>query len=78
MYVTCDKCGKHYDDAQCWTICPHYSLDKYAHGDWCQLVVFNLRTDEKTHTNIMRLKEALLAGNMACEFWTGIYWPSTV
>lgn len=32
MYVTCDKCGKHYDDAQCWTICPHYSLDKLDDG----------------------------------------------
>lgn len=27
MRVKCDDCGKIYDDARCWTICPHHSLD---------------------------------------------------
>lgn len=27
MYVTCEKCGRFYDDAERWTICPHRSLD---------------------------------------------------
>jgi hypothetical protein len=26
----CVKCGRAYDDAQCWTICPHMPLD----GTW--------------------------------------------
>jgi hypothetical protein len=27
MIVKCPDCGKSYDDAQRWTICPHHSLD---------------------------------------------------
>lgn len=26
MYVRCEKCGRNYDDAKCWTICPHGPL----------------------------------------------------
>lgn len=26
MIVTCDKCDRTYDDATCWTICPHNPL----------------------------------------------------
>lgn len=26
MNVQCDKCLRHYDDAQCWTTCPHGPL----------------------------------------------------
>lgn len=26
MYVTCEKCGKHYNDEFKWTICPHRHL----------------------------------------------------
>lgn len=28
MRMICDKCDKVYDDARCWTICPHPSLDE--------------------------------------------------
>jgi hypothetical protein len=24
MNVKCNSCGKDYDDAECWTICPHH------------------------------------------------------
>jgi hypothetical protein len=24
--VSCGKCGRTYDDAECWTICPHTPL----------------------------------------------------
>jgi hypothetical protein len=27
MYVICQKCGRSYDDANQWTICPHSPLD---------------------------------------------------
>lgn len=27
MHVQCAECEKKYDDAKCWTICPHPSLD---------------------------------------------------
>lgn len=28
--MNCERCGRAYDDAQCWTICPHMPLD----GTW--------------------------------------------
>jgi hypothetical protein len=34
MIVLCLKCGRYYDDAVCWTICPHgpleHGLDEYC------------------------------------------------
>ena len=32
MIVTCEKCQLFYDDASCWTICPHNPLDR-RHDD---------------------------------------------
>lgn len=32
MRVKCPDCGKMYDDAQCWTICPRHSLDWGSKG----------------------------------------------
>lgn len=26
MIITCDKCARQFDDATCWTICPHNPL----------------------------------------------------
>lgn len=34
MYVPCDKCGRRYDDAQQWTICPHGPLE-FPIDDYC-------------------------------------------
>jgi hypothetical protein len=28
MLVWCEQCGKRYDDARYWTICPHYRLEE--------------------------------------------------
>lgn len=33
MIVRCEDCGKMYDDAKCWTICPHPSLNRHI-GDY--------------------------------------------
>ena len=34
MYVKCEKCGRTYDDAARWTICPHGPLGA-AYDDYC-------------------------------------------
>jgi hypothetical protein len=34
MYLNCDGCGRGYDDAKQWTICPHSPLG-YAVDDLC-------------------------------------------
>src|SRR4051812_15648923 len=34
MWITCDKCHRGYDDASCWTICPHGPLG-FANDDYC-------------------------------------------
>jgi hypothetical protein len=34
MTVQCDKCGRFYDDAECWTLCPHGPL-AFPLNDYC-------------------------------------------
>lgn len=36
MIVTCEKCQRFYDDASCWTICPHNPLYRSADSVLCR------------------------------------------
>jgi hypothetical protein len=36
MMVTCPKCKDRFDDARCWTICPHNSLDVAHDEPYCR------------------------------------------
>jgi hypothetical protein len=36
MIVSCPQCRKRYDDAQCWTICPHSPLHVAADAPYCR------------------------------------------
>ena len=36
MVVFCQECETHYDDARCWTICPHNPLDRGADQRACR------------------------------------------
>ena len=55
MTIDCRYCGKRFDDARCWTICPHESLmsDKHLNQKdramklLGKAVVFNHMPDEK-------------------------------
>ena len=34
MWVICETCKKSYDDAKCWTLCPHGPIE-FALSDYC-------------------------------------------
>jgi hypothetical protein len=34
MWVTCETCHREYDDAKCWTICPHGPIE-WPLTDYC-------------------------------------------
>lgn len=34
MIVECEKCHRFYDDAKCWTICPHGPLE-FPNDHYC-------------------------------------------
>jgi len=34
MIVQCIRCGRNYDDENCWTLCPHGPLE-YHLDDYC-------------------------------------------
>ena len=36
MIVKCLECKKQFDDAVCWTICPHNSLDVSPTAPYCR------------------------------------------
>lgn len=36
MIVTCEECGKRYDDESRWTICPHNSLNVAHDTPYCR------------------------------------------
>ncbi len=39
MIVCCDRCAKHYDDAECWTVCPHNPLMSKENMDQKKLAI---------------------------------------
>lgn len=54
MQVKCPDCGKVYDDARRWTICPHYDLDEHVNGDLCKGYEFSAH-DEKARERVEKL-----------------------
>lgn len=38
MWVQCETCQRSYDDAECWTLCPHGPL-------WARLDAYDPKTD---------------------------------
>jgi len=82
MWVRCEKCGRGYDDAECWTICPHGPLwaaaDAYCREhDLVDCPMHEKKADDDGGIELTpEQREALTVAADAAALWNGDpgYW----